>query len=146
MQAMIFAIERIINNTSLLSNISLGYDIRDHSGNLSKAVKLVYKLLTVDSCVNLSQNALRKKVIISLIGPDESSTILFIGGFLRMLNISSISGSATSAELSSLTYKQRNLFCTALTELVRLESQHLSIPNLVRKLKQMNNVKVVILR
>ncbi|RMX56726.1 hypothetical protein pdam_00023668, partial [Pocillopora damicornis] len=59
--AMIFAIERIINNTSLLSNISLGYDIRDHSGNLSKAVKLVYKLLTVDSCVNLSQNALRKK-------------------------------------------------------------------------------------
>ena len=105
MQAMIFAIERIINNTSLLSNISLGYDIRDHSGNLSKAAKLVYKLLTVDSCVNLSQNALRKKVIISLIGPDESSTALFIGGFLRMLNVSSISGSATSTELSSLTYK-----------------------------------------
>ena len=104
MQAMIFAIERIINNTSLLSNISLGYDIRDYSGNLSKAAKLVYKLLTVDSCVNLSQNALRKKVTISLIGPDESSTALFIGGFLRMLNVSSISGSATSAELSSLTY------------------------------------------
>ena len=54
MQAMIFAIERIINNTSLLSNISLGYDIRDYSGNLSKAAKLVYKLLTVNSCVNLS--------------------------------------------------------------------------------------------
>ena len=49
MQAMIFAIERIINNTSLLSNFSLGYDIRDYSGNLSKAAKLVYKLLTVNS-------------------------------------------------------------------------------------------------
>ena len=105
MQAMIFAIERIINNTSLLSNISLGYDIRDYSGNLSKAAKLVYKLLTVDSCVNLSQNALRKKVIISLIGQDESSTALFICKFLRMLNVSSINGSATSVELSSLTYK-----------------------------------------
>ena len=54
MQAMIFAIERMINNTSLLSNISLGYDIRDYSGNLSKAAKLAYKLLTVNSCVNLS--------------------------------------------------------------------------------------------
>ena len=81
MQAMIFAIERINSDTSLLSNISLGYDIRDYNGNLSKAAKLVYKLLTVD----LSQNALRKKVIISLIGPDESSSALFIGGFLRTL-------------------------------------------------------------
>ena len=104
MQAMIFAIERINNDTSLLSNISLGYDIRDYCGNLSKAAGLVYKLFTVDSCVNLSQNATRKKAIISLIGPHESSTALFIGGFLRMLNVSSISGSATSAELSSLTY------------------------------------------
>ena len=104
MQAMIFAIERINNDTSLLSNISLGYDVRDYCGNLSKAARLVYKLLTIDTCVNLSQNATRKKAIISLIGPSESSTALFIAGFLRMLNVSSISGSATSAELSSLTY------------------------------------------
>ena len=52
MQAMIFAIERINNDTSLLSNISLGYDIRDYNGNLSKAAKIVYKLLTVDSCMD----------------------------------------------------------------------------------------------
>ena len=196
MQAMIFAIERINNDTSLLSNISLGYDIRDYCGNLSKAAGLVYKLFTVDSCVNLSQNATRKKAIISLIGPTESSTALFIGGFLRMLNVSSISGSATSAELSSLTYdhffrtvpsdtflakamvdlvthfnwsyvavvglddsygrngawavvsesrSRKNSFCIALTEFVRLESLNLSISNIVRKLKQMDNVKVVIL-
>ena len=196
MQAMIFAIERINNDTSLLSNISLGYDIRDYCGNLSKAAGLVYKLFTVDSCVNLSQNATRKKAIISLIGPKESSTALFIGGFLRMLNVSSISGSATSAELSSLTYdhffrtvpsdtflakamvdlvthfnwsyvavvgvddsygrngawavvsesrSRKNSFCIALTEFVRHESLNLSISNIVRKLKQMDNVKVVIL-
>ena len=196
MQAMIFAIERINNDTSLLSNISLGYDIRDYCENLSKAAGLVYKLFTVDSCVNLSQNATRKKAIISLIGPKESSTALFIGGFLRMLNVSSISGSATSAELSSLTYdhffrtvpsdtflakamvdlvthfnwsyvavvgvddsygrngawavvsesrSRKNSFCIALTEFVRHESLNLSISNIVRKLKQMDNVKVVIL-
>ena len=196
MQAMIFAIERINNDTSLLSNISLGYDIRDYCGNLSKAAGLVYKLFTVDSCVNLSQNATRKKAIISLIGPTESSTALFIGGFLRMLNVSSISGSATSAELSSLIYdhffrtvpsdtflakamvdlvthfnwsyvavvglddsfgrngawavvsesrSRKNSFCIALTEFVRHESLNLSISNIVRKLKQMDNVKVVIL-
>ena len=196
MQAMIFAIERINNDTSLLSNISLGYDIRDYCENLSKAAGLVYKLFTVDSCVNLSQNATRKKAIISLIGPSESNTALFIGGFLRMLNVSSISGSATSAELSSLTYdhffrtvpsdtflakamvdlvthfnwsyvafvgvddsygrngawavvsesrSRKNSFCIALTEFVRHESLNLSISNIVRKLKQMDNVKVVIL-
>ena len=196
MQAMIFAIERINNDTSLLSNISLGYDIRDYCENLSKAAGLVYKLFTVDSCVNLCQNATRKKAIISLIGPTESNTALFIGGFLRMLNISSISGSATSAELSSLTYdhffrtvpsdtflakamvdlvthfnwsyvafvgvddsygrngawavvsesrSRKNSFCIALTVFVRHESLNLSISNIVRKLKQMDNVKVVIL-
>ena len=196
MQAMIFAIERINNDTSILSNISLGYDIRDYCGNLSKAARLVYKLLTVDSCVNLSQNATIKKAIVSLIGPYESSTALFIGGFLRMLNVSSISGSATSAELSSLTYDhlfrtvpsdtflakamvdlvthfnwsyvavvglddsygkngvwavvtestwRKSSFCIALTEFIRLESLNLSIRNIVKKLKQMENVKVVIL-
>ena len=196
MQAMIFAIERINNDTSLLSNISLGYDIRDYCGNLSKAARLVYKLLTVDSCVNLSQNATRKKAIVSLIGPKESSTALFIAGFLRMLNVSSISGSATSAELSSLTYdhlfrtvpsdtflakamvdlvthfnwsyvavvgldnsygrngawavasestSRKSSFCIALTRFVRHESLNRSISNIVRQLKQMDNVKVVIL-
>ena len=196
MQAMIFAIERINNDTSLLSNISLGYDIRDYCGNLSKAARLVYKLLTVNSCVNLSQNATRKKAIVSLIGPKESSTALFIAGFLRMLNVSSISGSATSAELSSLTYdhlfrtvpsdtflakamvdlvthfnwsyvavvaiddsygrngawavvsestSRKSSFCIALTQFVRHESLNLSISKIVIKLKQMDNVKVVIL-
>ena len=196
MQAMIFAIERINNDTSLLSNISLGYDVRDYCGNLSKAARLVYKLLTFDTYVNLSQNASRKKAIISLIGPSESSTALFIAGFLRMLNVSSISGSTSSAELSSLTYdhlfrtlpsdtflakamvdlvthfnwsyvavvglddsygrngvwafvnesmSRKSSFCIALTEFVRHESLNLSISNTVRKLKQMDNIKVVIL-
>ena len=196
MQAMIFAIERINNDTSLLSNISLGYDVRDYCRDLSKAARLVYKLLTFDTYVNLSQNATRKKAIISLIGPSESRTALFIAGFLRMLNVSNICGSATSAELSSLAYdhlfrtvpsdtflakamvdlvthfnwsyvavvalddsygrngawavvsessSRKSSFCIALTEFIRHESLNLSISNIVKKLKQMDNVKVVIL-
>ena len=196
MQDMIFAIERINNAASLLSNITLGYDVRDYCENFSEAAGLVYKLLTVDACVNLSRNASRKKAIISLIGPSESSTAPFIAGLLRMLNVSSISGTATSAELSSLTYdhlfrtlpsdtfltkamvdlvthfnwsyvavvglddsygrngawavvsestSRRSSFCIALTEFVRHESLNLSIGNMVRNLKQMDNIRVVIL-
>ena len=196
MQAMIFAMERINNDTSLLSNITLEYDVRDYCENFSEAAGLVYKLLTVDACVNLSRNASRKKAIISLIGLSESSTAPFIAGFLRMLNVSSISETATSAELSSLTYdhlfrtvpsdtfltkamvdlvthfnwsyvavvglddsygrngawavvsestSRRSSFCIALTEFVRHESLNLSIGNIVRKLKQMDNIRVVIL-
>ena len=113
-----------------------------------------------------------------------------------MLNVSSISGTATNAELSSLTYdhlfrtvpwdtfltkamvdlvtyfnwshvavvglvdsygrngawavvsestSRRSSFCIALTEFVRHESLNLSIGNIVRKLKQMDNIRVVIL-
>ena len=113
-----------------------------------------------------------------------------------MLNVSSISGTATNAELSSLTYdhlfrtvpsdtfltkamvdlvthfnwshvavvglvdsygrngawavvsestSRRSSFCIALTEFVRHESLNLSIGNIERKLKQMDNIRVVIL-
>ena len=113
-----------------------------------------------------------------------------------MLNVSSISGTATNAELSSLTYdhlfrtvpsdtfltkamvdlvthfnwsyvavvglvdsygrngawavvsestSRRSSFCIALTEFVRHESLNLNIGNIVRKLKQMGNIRVVIL-
>ncbi|PFX34240.1 Metabotropic glutamate receptor 4 [Stylophora pistillata] len=195
-QAMIFAIERINNSTSLLSNFSLGYDIRDYCENVSKAAELVYKLLTVDSCVKFKQNNTGKNAIISLVGPDESRTAMVIGGFLQMLNFSSISGTTTSAELSSPTYNhlhrtapsdtflatamvdlvthfnwsyiaivglddsygrngvwavvsestsRKDSFCIALTEFIRPESLNLSSFNIVKKLKQMQNIKVVIL-
>ena len=40
---------------------------------------------------------------------------------------------------------RKSSFCIALTEFIRLESLNLSIRNIVKKLKQMENVKVVIL-
>ena len=103
-QAMIFAVEKINNDSSLLPNISLGYDVRDYCENVSKAASLVYKLLKDESCTKLTQHDIGKNSITALIGPIESRTALVIGGFLQMLNVSGISGTTTSAELSSLTY------------------------------------------
>ncbi|XP_078384113.1 extracellular calcium-sensing receptor-like [Oculina patagonica] len=104
-EAMIFAIEKINNDSNLLPNISLGYDIRDYCENVTKASRLTYELLKDQCGANVTQNKLKKKSIVALIGPFESRTALVIGGFLQMLNVSAISGTTVSPELSSYTYK-----------------------------------------
>ena len=100
-QCMIFAVEKINNNSNILPNITLGYDIWDYCGNITKAARIVYSLFNDDCCSNIAKHSLGKKSAMALIGPVESRTALFIGGFLRMLNVSGISGVTTSAELSS---------------------------------------------
>ena len=101
---MIFAIEWINNDTSLLSNISLGYDVRDYNKPL-KSCKTC--LQTSDSWFLYGRNG-----------------------------VWAIVSESTS---------RKSTFCIALTEFIRLESLTLSISNIVRKLKQMGNIRVVIL-
>ena len=103
-QAMIFAIDKINSNPNLLPNISLGYDIRDCCGDNTKTARNTYDLLENKCCANTTQNKLGKRSIVALIGPTYSSAALFISGFLQMLNVTAISGTTTSPELSSQTY------------------------------------------
>ena len=104
--AMIFAIEKINNDSKLLPNISLGYDIRDYCEIPLKATRISFDLITKDTLsTNMTQGKLERKSITALIGPDESSTAVVIAGLLQALNVSAISPTATSPELSSNTYR-----------------------------------------
>ena len=104
-QAMIFAIDKINNDSNLLPNISLGYDIRDYCENIENATRITYELLRDKCSVNTTLRQIREGSIVAFIGPSFSSTAIFIAGILRMLNVSAISGTTTSPELSSHTYK-----------------------------------------
>ncbi len=104
--AMIFAIEKINNDSKLLPNLTLGYDIRDYCGTITKATRITCELFKDKCSTNITQSKIGQKSVIALIGPDESSAAVVIGGCLQMLNYSGIIPSATSSELSSNAYKQ----------------------------------------
>ena len=103
--AMIYAIEKINNNSELLRNISIGYDIRDYCEISLKATRISYDLIKDNLLTNMTQGKLGSKSITALIGPDESSTAVVIAGLLQALNVSAISPTATSPELSTNTYQ-----------------------------------------
>ena len=108
-QAMIIATDKINNDPNLLPNISLGYDIRDYCESITKATQITYELFehtyTCNCYKNTTLRNIRKSSIVALIGPTFSSTALVLGGILQMLNVNAISGTTTSPELSSYTYK-----------------------------------------
>ena len=102
--AMIYAIESINNDSNLLPNISLGYDIRNYCANITKASQNTYKMFQETTCTKATQSKRGKSSIEAIIGPTESTTALVISGFLEILNISTLS-TTTSSALSSYTYK-----------------------------------------
>ena len=103
--AMIFAIETINKNSSLLPNITLGYDLRDYCENVTKAMEITFGLIKDKTCYNITCSKMEMKTpIMALIGPFESHTALALNGFLLMLDVPAISGATTSPELSSNTY------------------------------------------
>ena len=103
--AMIFAIEQINNDSKLLPNVTLGYDIRDYCGIALQATRISYNLIKGKLFPNMMQGGLRRKSITALIGPDDSGTAVVIAGLLQALNVSAISPTATSPELSTYSYK-----------------------------------------
>ena len=109
--AMIFAIEKINNDSSLLPNITLGYDIQDYCESVTRATRITYDLVKDKCCMNKTRRRRgSKKSIVAIIGPYESRVALVIAGCLQMFNMSAISGTTTSPELGSISYK--NFFRT----------------------------------
>jgi len=104
--AIIYAIEKINNDSTLLPNITLGYDIRDYCESLPRATQITFDFVQNNCNTNVTKSDMKKKKsIVAVIGPTESRTAIVVAGILQTLNASGVSPSATSAELRSHDYK-----------------------------------------
>lgn len=102
----IYAIEKINNDSTLLPNITLGYDIRDYCERLPRATRITFDFVKNNCNTNVTKRDMKKKKsIVAVIGPTESRMVIAVAGILQTLNASGISPSATSAELRSHDYK-----------------------------------------
>ena len=124
-EAAIFTIEQINKNVNILPNVQLGYDIRDHCMDRAKAMEHTYDFSThihfleivedsnghpVGNSSACAQCSISKRnttlPIAAIVGPYGSRNSLQVAGLLQVVNISAISPSATSAELSWSFYKK----------------------------------------
>ena len=127
-EAMMFAIEQINNDSSILPNITLGYDIRDYCETISIAMKETYEFVrdrdldrlcenssssfdianeTSSCCDDLTKSLGRDTLapVSMVIGPYDSASAVQIGSLLNVANVPIISFAATSDELSSDQYR-----------------------------------------
>ncbi|KAL9974546.1 hypothetical protein ACROYT_G011594 [Oculina patagonica] len=113
-EAMLFAIERINNDSSILPNVTIGYDIRDYCENAGMAMTMAYDLVknTDPHCQSGKKrtNGSSHSPVVALIGPHDSISAVLVGSLLQVHGIVAISPTATSHELSSKMY--RNFFRT----------------------------------
>ena len=107
-EAMIFAIESVNKNHSLLPNVTIGYDIRNYCESVALAMNIAYDFVS-NSEANSSTigctSKVRSKPISALIGPTDSGSAILVGSLLQVVNIPAISPSATSVELNSELFK-----------------------------------------
>ena len=120
-EATIFAIEKINKNSSILPNVTIGYDLRDYCSRNARAMKIAYDFMCDGDPVHMSNQNIstsptryvketKNKTISALVGPFNSGTAVLVGSLLQVYDIPAISPSATSDELSSQMYK--NFFRT----------------------------------
>ena len=117
-EAMIFTIEQINNDPSLLPNVTLGFDIRDYCETVSVAVKETYEFvrdadlyymytnrnLSMDNETTSCYSKDDVAPVSTIIGPDDSASSVQISNLLSIAKIPIISFAATSDELSSDQY------------------------------------------
>ena len=115
-EAMIYAIERINKNFTLLPNVTIGYDLRDYCRSQELAMQIAYDFMRDGDPVCMSNQDVsstpngyvannRTKSITSLVGPFNSGSAVLVGSLLQVSDIPAISPSATSDDLSSQMYK-----------------------------------------
>ena len=116
-ETMIFAIDSINNNCSLLPNVTLGYDIRDSCESMALTMEITYDLVRDGDPVCMCNSNMIKgsdmgnttevgsKPISALAGPTNSGSAVLLGSLLQVSNIPAISPTASSVELSSRSYK-----------------------------------------
>ena len=120
-EATIFAIEKINKNSTILPNVSIGYDLRDYCFSNARAMKIAYDFMCDGDPVHMSNQNIstsptgyvtetKTKTISALVGPFDSASAVLVGSLLQVSDIPAISPSATSDELSSQMYK--NFFRT----------------------------------
>ena len=108
-EAMLFAIDRINNDSSLLPGIKLGASIRDTCSldtfALEQSLEFVRSSLTspnIQECYNESkfQTALSARTVAGVIGGSYSTVSMQVANLLRLFQIPQISYASTSARLS----------------------------------------------
>ena len=115
-EATIFAIEKINKNSTILPNVTIGYDLRDYCFSNARAMKIAYDFMCDGDPVHMSNQNIstsptryvketKNKTISALVGPTESGSAVLVGSLLQVYDIPAISPSATSDELSSQMYK-----------------------------------------
>ena len=116
-EALIFAVESVNQDSTILPNVTLGYDIRDYCESSAFAMQTTYDFVRSSDPVckpQLEVNSTacarhvmwtKPKPISALIGPYNSGSAVLVGSLLPVATIPAISPTATSVELSSLLYK-----------------------------------------
>lgn len=107
MEAMVYAINKINQNTSILNNISLGYEIYDTCSypaeTLKQSLNFIppYRKASTCECDNLGKNNSLSNEILGVVGPQRSSSSVQSTILLSLYNIPQVSYLSTSDELSN---------------------------------------------
>lgn len=111
-ETMLFAIERVNNDPTILPNVTIGYDIRDYCENAAIAMRMANDLVQNTDAVcredknrTLDDNSSTTQPVVALIGPHDSAGAVLVGSLLQVHEIAAISPTATSHELSSKMYQ-----------------------------------------
>ena len=116
-EATIFAIDMVNKNSSLLPNVSIGYDIRNFCDSRVLVMQEAYdfKRNSDPVCMCKSNSSMstkssftkriESKPISALIGTYNSASAVLVASLLQVADIPVVSATATSVELSSKYYK-----------------------------------------